>query len=446
MTSINFILNNVETKIQCDKNEKMKSIFNRFGIKVEKNIKDLHFLYSGKYFDDDLMELSFNEAANEIDKGRNKMKIIVYEMTTKIENNTKTISKEIICPECADSIRINIINYKIKLFDCKNNHLKYLNFEEFKNTQNIDESKIICGNCKEKNKLNSYKNLFYICNYCKMNLCSLCKSHHDESHDIVNYESKNYICELHNEKYISYCKICTKNICSLCLEQHENHNIELYKAINKDEYLEKLKILRKSIDKMNDIIQNIIIKFNLVIKNIEIYYNICENIIINYNNKKRNYQIIENMKNILNNEIIGDIDTIIKNENDRCFKIKEIYNKIIKKNNDHINEQMLIDNLIKQREIQPIIERKVIEPIVQKEIQRGIQPIIIREVEPIIQREIQPITKREVVEPIIQREIQPIIKREVEPIFKREILPITKREVVEPIIQRDILPITKKNS
>ena len=68
-------------------------------------------------------------------------------MWTIIENNknNKSIrSKEIICPECGESITININDYKIKLFDCKNNHIKYLSFKELEKSQNIDESKIIC--------------------------------------------------------------------------------------------------------------------------------------------------------------------------------------------------------------------------------------------------------------------------------------------------------------
>ena len=70
-----------------------------------------------------------------------------------------------------------------------------------------------------------------------MKLCYLCNSNHDESHEAINYDNNNYICEDHNEKYISYCKTCNKNICSICLGNHNNHDIisytELYKLFKR---------------------------------------------------------------------------------------------------------------------------------------------------------------------------------------------------------------------
>ena len=48
--------------------------------------------------------------------------------------------------------------YKINLYDCKNRHrMNNILLNEFENTQYIDISKIICDECKEKNKGNTYK-------------------------------------------------------------------------------------------------------------------------------------------------------------------------------------------------------------------------------------------------------------------------------------------------
>ena len=38
-----------------------------------------------------------------------------------------------------------------------------------KKTQKIDESKIICENCGENNKSQSFNKVFYICQLCKKN-------------------------------------------------------------------------------------------------------------------------------------------------------------------------------------------------------------------------------------------------------------------------------------
>ena len=80
---------------------------------------------------------------------------------------------------------------------------------EFEKTQIINESEIKCDECGN-NKANSYKKLFYKCIRCKQNLFSLCNAKHDESHGIIKYEIKNYVCEEHNEKYISFCNNCKK--------------------------------------------------------------------------------------------------------------------------------------------------------------------------------------------------------------------------------------------
>ena len=134
-----------------------------------------------------------------------------------------------------------IKDYSIKLFGCKNgDEINYLSFEEFEKSQNIDESKIICDECKEKDKGNIFNNIFYKCNSCQMNLCPLCKSSH-ESHYLINYDLKDYICENHNEKYISYCQKCKKNICIICMsDAHSNHELNIFKIFDKNKKIFEL--------------------------------------------------------------------------------------------------------------------------------------------------------------------------------------------------------------
>ncbi len=81
---------------------------------------------------------------------------------------------------------IDFENFKIKISCCKNGHISYLLFNEFEESQKIDEAKIICNKCGEKNKANTYKNIMYICNTCKINLCPLCRETHDQNHSIIN--------------------------------------------------------------------------------------------------------------------------------------------------------------------------------------------------------------------------------------------------------------------
>ena len=53
----------------------------------------------------------------------------------------------------------------------------------------------------------------FLCLKCNMNLCPLCKSLHDKTHSIINYDNKNYICNKHNEKFVKYCEECKIDLC-----------------------------------------------------------------------------------------------------------------------------------------------------------------------------------------------------------------------------------------
>ena len=88
----------------------------------------------------------------------------------------------------------NYIYFKIKLFECINGHIiEDIKFIDFDNTQKINESEIICNNCKFKNKGNCPADEFYRCLNCKLNLCLLCKPNHDPRHNIIKYDNMNYI-------------------------------------------------------------------------------------------------------------------------------------------------------------------------------------------------------------------------------------------------------------
>ena len=78
------------------------------------------------------------EAANEIDKERKHMNIIVNEK--QIENNqvpTTKKTKYIIWPKCNENIYISIEDYKVSLEDWKNGHkINNILFHAFERTLN----------------------------------------------------------------------------------------------------------------------------------------------------------------------------------------------------------------------------------------------------------------------------------------------------------------------
>ena len=209
----------------------------------------------------------------------------------KVDNNNKVFvkAKQIICPQCKEKIRMNIKDYKINLFDCKNNHNFTILLNEFNNK--IDISNIQCNNCNiNKSKTNE----FYRCLSCNINLCPTCKNNHNKEHDIINYELKDFICNIHNQSYIKYCKECKMNICLDCINQHKNHNLINFEDIIPDK--SKINKMKEDIDKLNEYINEIINKLKIVKENMEIYYNIYKDMFDNF--KYKNYEILQNLNDI----------------------------------------------------------------------------------------------------------------------------------------------------
>ena len=77
---------------------------------------------------------------NSEDKKRNKKNILVF------ENELEEViikSKDIICPECAESIKFQIIEYKQNYHNEKNEHIiNNILLNEFEKTQNINNKEI----------------------------------------------------------------------------------------------------------------------------------------------------------------------------------------------------------------------------------------------------------------------------------------------------------------
>ena len=72
------------------------------------------------------------------------MNIIVDKYEEDKNNKNEIISKDIICKKCKEDVLINIKNFKINIYGCKNNHkTNNILLNEFENTQKIDINKII---------------------------------------------------------------------------------------------------------------------------------------------------------------------------------------------------------------------------------------------------------------------------------------------------------------
>ena len=302
--------------IQCKTNEKMKDIFKRFKDKA-KIYNNIFYFYNGKVIIND--ELTFKEIISSEDKQANKMNIIASDNEiNKIERTIDIVkSKNIICPKCQESIKMDIKDYKITLYGCKNNHnIENILLNEFGRTQNIDRVKIICDICKKNNKSISYNNIFYKCFNCKKNICPLCKSIHEKDHNIINYDDKFYICHKHNDNYISFCEECNKNLCMLCNDHINHKRINFIDILPKKEEIDKkLEELKKYINLFNNDIKMLMNLLNGVKNKMNFYYKINEDIIKNYDNKNRNFETIYYLNQFQNNNIVDELKNVINGNN-----------------------------------------------------------------------------------------------------------------------------------
>ena len=88
MAEVIFNYEGINTKIQCDENEKIEEIIKKILIKINNSQNNnLVYLYNGQKINN---ELTLKEQANELDKNRKKMYIlaIIFEEE---ENNIKEV-------------------------------------------------------------------------------------------------------------------------------------------------------------------------------------------------------------------------------------------------------------------------------------------------------------------------------------------------------------------
>lgn len=207
------------TKIPIEPSQKLSEIFEEFC--SDKNIEkdSVYFCFNGRIVYE---ELDVHDFINFDGKERHSINLTV----TKRKSESLKKSNNIICPICGEIAQIKINNFMISIFGCKYNHLiDSLEPAIFDDTQLIDLSKILCQKCKVKSKYGIHNNTFYYCQICDMNICPSCKSSHNNSHFIVDYDYKYNYCWKHKAPYSSYCKTCKENICFTCEDSHSKHDI-----------------------------------------------------------------------------------------------------------------------------------------------------------------------------------------------------------------------------
>ena len=177
-----------EIVIQCEKEDKMKYICDKFATKVEININSLLFIYGGDKIN---YELTYKQQANSIDNNTNLMKILVY----------KNDNDGLKCQKCGEIIQLPIID----------NFIKY---------NNEQADKLI----EMKNQIDNMINLNNIKDIIR-------------KIKLVKIIIDNLISE--NEKSLKDIQNTINNSSNLKIEKNNNYNLEIIASDNFDSYEEK---------------------------------------------------------------------------------------------------------------------------------------------------------------------------------------------------------------
>ena len=206
MIKIEFSFNQIITIIQANLSDPFRIPINQFVQKTLIPLNSVNFLVNGLVIKP---ENTVESHMSNLNKQNGKMSVIVDPAYISNKNQVYIQSNDIICPECKEPCLFKIEGYHVKLFNCINGHITDgIRINDFNKTREINISSIMCGQCKIKNKGNTTNNEFYKCLSCKIDLCVLCKTNHNSSHNIIKYEQKNYICPKHNDTYIKYYEDC----------------------------------------------------------------------------------------------------------------------------------------------------------------------------------------------------------------------------------------------
>ena len=342
MSKVNFNYNETNYFVQCNSEDKMKDIISKFLGKINKDRKNLGFLYNGQIINE---ALSFNQCANRLDRSRNYMSVLVIQGQDSNDSINLKKSNYIICPDCNENALLSIKDFNLSIEGCNSGHkTKNLELKELEKTQMIDQSQIFCDIC-HISKSNVDENKFFFCIKCKQKLCPGCKDIHNEQHKdyIKEYDDSQFYCQIHCIGYTFYCLDCKKDLCELCRQEHDNHNIITYDSITPDINIRgnELRDTKDKIYHLKTKVNGMIYQLNNLNKNLDTYFDIYDNIVTNTDIKKRNFCLLKTVNNIkkYNSNFIGNITEIIKDDNMKSqftdiisLQSKIDFNRFTKKN------------------------------------------------------------------------------------------------------------------
>ena len=291
------------------------------------------------------------------------------------EEDEESNNKSLRCFDCF-SIPLLFLNHSthsIKL-KCESGHNISIDVKDYveKGFANNFYNQI-CSQCKTKIDVLTEKKNYY-CKECNEIFCRTCIKNHNVIfnnndnqnlvHHFISLEKFDTTCVLHNETYDYFCLECNKNICQYCY--YSNH--KMHKMIDLDDIILKRKELKRikdnfkmekeNLNLVSQLLKKLIIKLKKEISKIleykEAELKFKESTINIYEKKIDNYYIIKNIKNLLFNTCLINIDknsTYIEQLNYLYEYLNKDLTKVSqdalasKKSNSSLNSGLLKSNL-----------------------------------------------------------------------------------------------------
>jgi hypothetical protein len=252
---------------------------------------------------------------------------------------------------------INLNNFIVSFYGCKNGHLDNEVYDQYIYLQNIDDSQIRCQdpNCGGKTQ-EDYTKGFYKCLNCsKITKRSkyFCKDHakHDEKHTCIKYDKKNYYCVKHFLPFIKFCFTHKENICKECEKGHENCKIENYQSMTPDidQLKESLDTMEENIKTLKIVIDDLKDRLDGTLRIFKRYHYIAKDIIGKFelfNKDLKNHRILKSLWNLqYSNKTMNDELNKIIEEEDIIQKINQAIYIYEKKEGNKKNKNKILDEI-----------------------------------------------------------------------------------------------------
>ena len=138
MVQIEFDYKQMKTVIQGNLNDNFQTVIDKYVSKTELNPELIYFSANGTKINP---KETVESQMSFVNKGNNTIHVLVDLINVDEKKQVISKSRDIICPKCYEPCKFEIKNYKIKLYDCVNNHIiDNIKLIDFQRTQQINLS------------------------------------------------------------------------------------------------------------------------------------------------------------------------------------------------------------------------------------------------------------------------------------------------------------------